>query len=237
MPKGVTGIYINVCSLSGGIEMAKEYAKKSNEVIKSFPEVESTFAKAGRAESATDPAPLSMIETIIQLKPKEQWRVGMTYEKLRDEMNEQLQMLGLTNSWTYPIRGRIDMLITGIRTPLGIKLYGDNDQALEESANKIASVLANYEGTKSIFADKANSGYYLNMTLKPENIAAYGITKEEILNFVDNAFGSLIICKHTCYFIRTLFQRLVIVTVKFNAKRGTYTCNEHIDTPTNWICP
>jgi len=140
-----TFMYMPVTPFGISIEMAKEYAQKSNEVIKSFPEVESTFAKAGRAESATDPAPLSMIETIIQLKPKEQWRVGMTYEKLRDEMNEQLQMLGLTSSWTYPIRGRIDMLITGIRTPLGIKLYGDNDQALEESANKIASVLAIYE--------------------------------------------------------------------------------------------
>lgn len=184
-----TFMYMPVTPFGISIELAKEYAQKSNEVIKSFPEVLSTFAKAGRAESATDPAPLSMIETIIQLKPKEQWRAGMTYEKLRDEMNEQLQMLGLTNSWTYPIRGRIDMLITGIRTPLGIKLYGDNDQALEDSANKIASVLANYEGTKSVFADKANSGYYLNLTLKPENIAAYGLTKEEILNFVDNAIG------------------------------------------------
>ena len=93
-----TFMYMPVTPFGISIEMAKEYAQKSNEVIKSFPEVESTFAKAGRAESATDPAPLSMIETIIQLKPKEQWRVGMTYEKLRDEMNEQLQMLGLTNS-------------------------------------------------------------------------------------------------------------------------------------------
>ena len=132
-----TFMYMPVTPFGISVEMAKAYSQKSNEVIKSFPEVESTFAKAGRAESATDPAPLSMIETIIQLKPKEQWREGMTYEKLRDEMNEQLQFLGLTNSWTYPIRGRIDMLITGIRTPLGIKLYGDNDKALEENANKI----------------------------------------------------------------------------------------------------
>lgn len=184
-----TFMYMPVTPYGISIEMAKEYAQKSNEIIKSFPEVQSTFAKAGRAESATDPAPLSMIETIIQLHPKEQWRQGMSYEKLLDEMNEALQLRGLTNSWTYPIRGRIDMLITGIRTPLGIKLYGDNDQALEENANKIAQVLSNYEGTKSVFADKANSGYYLNITLKPEMIASYGMSKEEILNFVDSAIG------------------------------------------------
>lgn len=184
-----TFMYMPVTPYGISIEMAKEYAQKSNEIIKSFPEVQSTFAKAGRAESATDPAPLSMIETIIQLHPKEQWRQGMSYEKLLDEMNEALQLRGLTNSWTYPIRGRIDMLITGIRTPLGIKLYGDNDQALEENANKIAQVLSNYEGTKSVFADKANSGYYLNITLKPESIASYGMSKEEILNFVDSAIG------------------------------------------------
>lgn len=184
-----TFMYMPVTPFGISVETAKAYAQKSNEIIKSFPEVLSTFAKAGRAESATDPAPLSMIETIIQLKPQEQWRAGMSYEKLMDEMNEALQLRGLTNSWTYPIRGRIDMLITGIRTPLGIKLFGDNDRALEENADKIAAVLAQYRGTKSVFADKANSGYYLNLTLKPENIAAYGLSKDEILDFVDNAIG------------------------------------------------
>lgn len=184
-----TFMYMPVTPYGISIDMAKEYTQKTNKVLKSFPEVESVFGKAGRAESATDPAPLSMIETIIQLKPQSQWREGVSYQSLMEEMEEKLQITGLVNSWTYPIRGRIDMLITGIRTPVGIKLYGDNDKELEEYANKIEQLLQNHTGTKTIFADKANSGYFLNINLNTEQIATYGLTKEEVLNFIDMGIG------------------------------------------------
>lgn len=184
-----TFMYMPVTPFGISVDMAKEYTHKTNQIIKSFPEVESVFGKAGRAESATDPAPLSMIETIIQFKPKEQWREGVSYESLMDEMEEKLQVTGLVNSWTYPIRGRIDMLMTGIRTPVGIKLYGDNDKELEEYANKIEQILQNHPGTKTVFADKANSGYFLNINLNAQEIATYGLAKEEVLNFIDMAIG------------------------------------------------
>ncbi|MCG3718499.1 efflux RND transporter permease subunit, partial [Aliarcobacter butzleri] len=125
-----TFMYMPVTPYGIGIDLAKELAQKTNMVIKSFPEVETSFAKVGRALSATDPAPLSMIETIITFKPENEWREGMTYKKLMEEMDKKLQVNGLINSWTYPIRGRIDMLMTGIRTPLGIKLYGNDAKIL-----------------------------------------------------------------------------------------------------------
>ncbi|MBE0496586.1 MAG: efflux RND transporter permease subunit [Campylobacterales bacterium] len=182
-------MYMPVTSSGISIETAKAYAQQSNAIIKSFPEVESAFAKVGRAATATDPAPLSMIETIIQFKPKSQWREGVTYASLQEEMNAKLQLPGLVNSWTFPIRGRIDMLITGIRTPVGIKLYGDEDKALEESAQAIASILATHHDTRSVFADKTNSGYYLDIALNPEPLAQYGMDKEAVLEIIAAAAG------------------------------------------------
>lgn len=182
-------MYMPVTPYGIGIDLAKEYTQKTDKILKSFPEVETVFGKAGRAESATDPAPLSMIETIIQFKPKEQWREGVTYESLMNEMEDALQVMGLVNSWTYPIRGRIDMLLTGIRTPLGIKLYGDDDQLLEKTAKEIESLLQGYVGTKSVFADKANSGYFLNITLKQEALSEAGLHKDEVLTYVNSALG------------------------------------------------
>jgi len=166
--------------------------QKTDKIIKeNFPEVETVFGKAGRADTATDPAPLSMIETIITFKPKSEWREGMTYEKLRNDMEEMLQIKGLTNSWTYPIRGRIDMLLSGIRTPLGIKLYGDSSKELAKQAQEIEKRLKAYGGTQSVFADKANSGYYLNIDLNDEKIAEYGITKNLILDTISNGVGGM----------------------------------------------
>ncbi|MBN2963318.1 efflux RND transporter permease subunit [Sulfurospirillum sp. T05] len=182
-------MYMPVTSSGISIETAKAYAKQSNAIIKSFPEVESTFAKVGRAATATDPAPLSMIETIIQFKPQSQWREGVTYASLQEEMNAKLQLPGLVNSWTFPIRGRIDMLITGMRTPLGIKLYGDNDEALEKSAQAIATALGTHQDTRSVFADKSNSGYYLDISLNPEPLAQYGMDKEAVLEVIAAAVG------------------------------------------------
>ncbi len=184
-----TFMYMPVTPYGIGIDLAKELAQKTNMVIKSFPEVESSFAKVGRAQTATDPAPLAMIETIITFKPQNEWREGMTYKKLMEEMDKNLQVNGLINSWTYPIRGRIDMLLTGIRTPLGIKLYGNNHELLETTASKIEQALKKYEGTLSVSADKMNSGYYLNIEINDEMISRYGISKKDVLEVVSLGVG------------------------------------------------
>ena len=179
-----TFMYMPVTPYGLGVDLAKELTQKTDKIIKSFPEVQTVFGKAGRADSATDPAPLAMIETIITFKPQDQWREGMTYKKLMHEMDQKLQVAGLINSWTYPIRGRIDMLLTGIRTPLGIKLYGSNHEQLETTAGIIEQKLKKFNKTLSVSTDKINSGYYLNIELNDNMIARYGITKNDVLSTI-----------------------------------------------------
>ena len=177
-------MYMPVTPYGLGIDLARELTFKTDKILKSFPEVQTVFGKAGRADTATDPAPLAMIETIVTFKPEDQWRPGMTYKKLMKEMDEKLQIAGLINSWTYPIRGRIDMLLTGIRTPLGIKLYGNNHEKLEETAGLIEQKLKKFDKTLSVSTDKINSGYYLNININEEMISRYGISKNDILSTV-----------------------------------------------------
>lgn len=184
-----TLMYMPVTPYGIGVDFAKELTQKTNKIIKSFPEVDTSFGKVGRRDTATDPAPLAMIETIIQLKPQSEWREGMTYKKLMKELDEKLQVAGLINSWTYPIRGRIDMLLTGIRTPLGIKLYGNNHQKLEETAFEIEQKLKTMGETLSVSSDKINSGYYLNIDINDETISRFGITKDDILQTVNLNIG------------------------------------------------
>ncbi len=179
-----TFMYMPVTPYGIGIDLSKELTQKTDKILKSFPEVDTVFGKAGRADTATDPAPLAMIETIVTFKPEDQWREGMTYKKLMEEMDHKLKVAGLINSWTYPIRGRIDMLLTGIRTPLGIKLYGNDHQKLEEVAGKIEKKLRKFDKTLSVSTDKINSGYYLNINLDEEMISRYGITKNDVLSTV-----------------------------------------------------
>ncbi|MGB3751410.1 MAG: CusA/CzcA family heavy metal efflux RND transporter, partial [Arcobacteraceae bacterium] len=179
-----TFMYMPVTPYGLGIDLAKELTQKTDAIIKSFPEVETVFGKVGRADTATDPAPLAMIETIINFKPKEEWREGMTYKKLMHEMDQKLQVAGLINSWTYPIRGRIDMLLTGIRTPLGIKLYGNNHNKLEEVAGNIEQELKKFDKTLSVSTDKINSGYYLNIDIDKKMLSRYGISKNDVLSTV-----------------------------------------------------
>jgi copper/silver efflux system protein len=177
-------MYMPVTPYGLGIDLARELTFKTDKILKSFPEVQTVFGKAGRADTATDPAPLAMIETIVTFKPENEWRPGMTYKKLMEEMDKKLQVAGLINSWTYPIRGRIDMLLTGIRTPLGIKLYGNNHQKLEETAGIIEQKLKKFDKTLSVSTDKINSGYYLNINIDEEMISRYGINKNDILSTI-----------------------------------------------------
>ncbi len=179
-----TFMYMPVTPYGIGIDLARELTQKTDKIIKSFPEVQTVFGKAGRADSATDPAPLAMIETIITFKPENEWREGMTYKKLMQEMDEKLRVAGLINSWTYPIRGRIDMLLTGIRTPLGIKLYGNDHHELEKTAALIEQKLKKFDKTLSISTDKINSGYYLSIDIDEEMISRYGISKNDVLSTI-----------------------------------------------------
>ncbi|HFB97521.1 MAG TPA: efflux RND transporter permease subunit, partial [Bryobacterales bacterium] len=144
------------------ITKAREILQQTDKIIKTFPEVHHVFGKIGRAETATDPAPLSMIETTIMLKPESEWRPGMTPEKLQDELNAAIQIPGVTNAWTMPIKTRIDMLSTGIKTPVGIKVAGPDLQVLEDLGREIEAVVRNVPGTLSVYAERVMGGNYLD---------------------------------------------------------------------------
>lgn len=187
-------MYMPVTPYGIGIDLAKDILSQTNEIIKSFPEVKSVFGKAGRADSATDPAPLAMIESIITFQDESKWRDGVTYESLMREMDNALQVKGLMNSWTYPIRGRVDMLLTGIRTPLGIKIYGDDNAKLEVLAKEVEEKLKGI--SQSVIADRSNRGYFLDIDIKQELLSRYGITKDDILSVVSYGVGGLEVDTH-----------------------------------------
>ncbi len=173
------------------ITKAKELLQQTDKIIKSFPEVAHVFGKIGRAETATDPAPLSMIETTITLKPKSQWRAGMTMDKLIKQLDAAIQFPGLTNAWTMPIKTRIDMLSTGIKTPVGIKIMGSDLKVLSRLGQKIASVLKDVPGTQSIFPDKTVGGNYLNFKIKRAEAARYGLTVGDVEDVIQSAIGGM----------------------------------------------
>lgn len=172
-------------------QKAKELLQLSNRIIKSFPEVASVTGKAGRAETATDPASLSMFETIIQLKDPREWRPGMTLDRLIEEMNRALQIPGVTNAWTMPIKNRTDMLATGMRTPLGIKLMGPELATLDRLGTTLESLLRNMPGTRSVYAERATGGSYLDIVVNRAEAARYGLTIGEVLDVAQAAIGGL----------------------------------------------
>jgi len=186
-----TFMYMPVTPYGISVDQAKVLTQKTDKIIKSFPEVSMVFGKAGRAGTATDPAPLGMLETIISLKPQSEWREGVTYDSLRQEMEDALQVPGLTNSWTYPIRGRIDMLLSGIRTPIGIKLYGQDATGLQKYGKLIEDKLRGYDKTLSVFADQASTGYFLYLDLNEEKMQRYGLDKNTLLEYTSLAIGGL----------------------------------------------
>ncbi len=171
------------------VTKAAELLQTQNKIIKSFPEVASVYGKAGRAQTATDPAPLEMFETVINLKPQEEWRPGMTTDKLIAEMDKALQFPGVANSWTMPIKARIDMLSTGIRTPIGIKVFGKNLEEMERLAKEIEAVVRDVPGTSSAYAERITGGYYLNITPDRLALARYGLTVGEVQDVIATALG------------------------------------------------
>jgi len=184
-------MYMPVTPFGISIDESKSLLQKSDQIIKSFPEVETVFGKAGRASTSTDPAPLGMLETIITLKPESEWREGMSYEKLRNELDEALSIPGLINTWTYPIKGRINMLLSGITSSVGIKLYGPDAKQLEEYALKIEAKLRDFNKTQSVVADKASAGYYIDININEEALAQYKLSKKTILEYTSLAIGGM----------------------------------------------
>ena len=177
-------------SLPGmSITKAAELMQAQDRIIKSFPEVASVFGKAGRAATATDPAPIEMFETVVNLKPEEHWRPGMTMDKLIAEMDEALRFPGVANSWTMPIRGRLDMLSTGIRTPIGIKVFGMDLAGIERLATQIETVVQAVPGTTSAFAERITGGFYLDIAPDYDALARYGLTVGEVQMVIATALG------------------------------------------------
>ena len=171
------------------VTRATELLQMQDRIIKSFPEVDSVYGKAGRAATATDPAPSEMFETIINLKPKEQWRPGVTIDSLKAEMDKALQFPGVSNAWTMPIRGRIDMLATGIRTPVGVKVYGNDLTEMEKIARQIEAVLKTVPGTSSAYAERVIGGYYLDIVPDREALGRYGLTIGDVQDVIATALG------------------------------------------------
>jgi Cu(I)/Ag(I) efflux system membrane protein CusA/SilA len=175
-----------------GLSVAKaaQLLQTQDRIIKSFPEVASVWGKAGRAETATDPAPLSMFETTINLKSEDQWPAGMTIDKLIATMDQALQFPGVSNTWTMPIKARTDMLSTGIRTPVGVKIYGDNLAEIEKLSRQVEAAVRSVPGTSSAYAERINGGYYLNITPDREQIARYGLSMDDVLSTISDAIGA-----------------------------------------------
>jgi Cu(I)/Ag(I) efflux system membrane protein CusA/SilA len=214
MPQIEEGSILYMPSTMPGISIseARQLLQLSDRIIKQFPEVERVLGKAGRAETSTDPAPLSMLETIITLRPKAEWRSKNTwysawsptwlrsflrritsdrisYNDLVAEMDAALQIPGVTNAWTMPVRGRLDMLTTGIRTPLGIKVSGTDTKVIEEIGAQIEALLRRIPGTRGVFAERAGSGYYVDFDWDREKLARYGISMLEAQGVIANAVG------------------------------------------------
>lgn len=175
------------------VTKAAELLQTQNRIIKAFPEVASVWGKAGRAGTATDPAPVEMFETTINLKPQNQWRAGMTVDKLIAEMDGSLQFPGVSNAWTMPIKARIDMLSTGIRTPVGVKIFGKDLPTLEKLAKDVEVSLRKVPGTSSAYAERVNSGYFLEIVPDRNKIARYGLSIEDVQKTISSAIGAEVI--------------------------------------------
>jgi Cu(I)/Ag(I) efflux system membrane protein CusA/SilA len=180
MPTALPGI---------SIEQAKVLLQQQDRVLRTFPAVASVFGAVGRSDSATDNAPLDMYDTTVMLKPREQWPAGMTYETLIQQMDEKLQFPGLSNTWTMPVENRLDMELTGIKTPLGMKVQGPNVDGIQQLASQIQTILAGLPQTRSVFSEKIAQGFYVNVDVNREEAARYGLTIADVHTAVSSGIG------------------------------------------------
>ncbi|MFH0814292.1 MAG: CusA/CzcA family heavy metal efflux RND transporter [Pseudomonadota bacterium] len=186
-----TLFYMPVTAPGPSISVVSELLQLQDKILMKIPEVAQVFGKAGRAETATDPAPLEMFETIINLKPESEWRLGMTVEKLKNEMNDALTIPGVANSFTMPIKARIDMLATGIRTPVGIKILGPKLEEIEKIGLAIEHHLRDVPGTRSVYAERVTTGYFLDFNIKRDEVARYGLSVEDVQEVIQSALGGM----------------------------------------------
>jgi Cu(I)/Ag(I) efflux system membrane protein CusA/SilA len=182
-------MYMPITDPAISVDEALRILSKQDQILKTFPEVEAAVGKAGRADTSTDPAPVNMNETIVHLKPVEQWRAGMTRERLVSEMNEKLTMPGVTNIWTQPIQNRIDMLSTGIRSQVGIKIFGNDIKTLEELSRRIAEVVIQVPGAKDVYAEQINGAPYIDIHINRSAAARYGIDIGAIEDVIEKGIG------------------------------------------------
>jgi Cu(I)/Ag(I) efflux system membrane protein CusA/SilA len=173
------------------VTKAKEVLQQTDKIIRTFPEVETVFGKMGRAETSTDPAPLDMVETTIKLKPESEWRKGMTPDKLISEMDRALQIPGLTNVWTMPIKNRIDMLSTGIKTPIGIKIGGADLKVLDSLGKQIENIMRTVPGTATAYSERVLGGNYIDFNINREAAARYGLTVGDVQDVIQTAIGGM----------------------------------------------
>lgn len=184
-------MYMPTTYAAVSISEARDILQQTNKLIKTIPEVHTVFGKVGRADTATDPAPLTMIETFIQMKPKNQWREGMTSESLIGELNQTVNFPGLTNAWVMPIKTRIDMLATGIKTPVGIKIGGPDLNVIQDIGQMIEKVLSNVQGTASVYAERVSGGRYITIDINRLNAARYGLNIVDVQAFIASAVGGM----------------------------------------------
>jgi len=184
-------LFMPVLLPGASLTQVMDIMKKQDVVLKSFPEVEQVVGKLGRAESATDPAPVGMIETIVKLKPKKMWRKGMTRQKLINEFNNALRIPGVSNIWTQPIRNRIDMLATGIQTPIGVKVFGEDLSTIEEIGIKIESIVREIPGARTPFAERIGNKPYIEIEIDRKEAARYGVKVGDIQHLIMTAIGGM----------------------------------------------
>jgi Cu(I)/Ag(I) efflux system membrane protein CusA/SilA len=180
MPTSLPGI---------GITQATQLLQEQDRIIRSFPEVDSVFGTVGRSDSPTDNAPLDMYDTTVMLKPREQWRSGMTYEKLIADMDAKLQFPGLSNTWTMPVENRLDMQLTGIKTPIGMKIRGPSVEGIQAAGSRIEQLLSKLPQTRAVFAERVSQGFYLNVDVNRAEAARYGMTVEDVQQAVESGIG------------------------------------------------
>ena len=186
-------MFMPIADPSISLEENTKIAARQNEVLMSFPEVEYAVAKVARADTSTDPAPLNMTETVVHLKPREQWRSGMTLDRLRAEMGRAVQLPGVSNIWTMPIINRIDMLTTGIRSEVGVKVFGTDLAVLEDTARRVADVVRRVTGASNVYPEQVTSGQYLNIQVDRAAAARYGIGVGDVQQVIETAVGETVL--------------------------------------------
>jgi Cu(I)/Ag(I) efflux system membrane protein CusA/SilA len=187
MPTALPGI---------SITQASQLLQEQDRILRSFAEVETVFGAVGRSDSATDNAPLDMYDTTVMLKPREKWRSGMTYEKLIGEMDAKLQFPGLTNTWTMPVQNRLDMALTGIKTPVGMKLQGTNLEQIQQLGAQVQRILSVLPQARSIFAERVSQGFYINVDVNRPEATKYGLTIADVQQAVESGIGGMSVAEN-----------------------------------------